>query len=89
MLYQLSYITQSVLVNLFPKSKSNIKFGQTVQYPCISHLGDLSKDTTCNSKKDKKPNLTPLRPSLHPLKQRVSLTVKNILVFILKSLLPL
>ncbi|EOA2271932.1 TPA: hypothetical protein ACKPC6_003018, partial [Listeria monocytogenes] len=40
-------------------------------------------------KKYKKPNSTPLRPSLHSLKQRVSLTVKNILIFILKSLLPL
>lgn len=78
-----------MIVNIYLNVCSSVKIGQTVQYPCISHLGDLLKDTTCNSKKDKKPNLTPLRPSFHPLKQRGSLTVKNILIFILKSLLPL
>ncbi|EPR5478146.1 hypothetical protein ACU6PP_003085, partial [Listeria innocua] len=33
---------------------------------------------------NKKPNLIPLRPSLHPLKQMVSLTVENIFNFYLK-----
>lgn len=40
-----------MIVNTYLNVCSNVKKGQTVQYPCISQLGDFSKDTTCNSKK--------------------------------------